>query len=103
MNFQECRHCFGLNDDDILDDQIHSVARVELHSLVDDRDRALSGKSQLARAQLELQAAAVCGFEQAGTERPMDLDRRRQDLASDGVERCVDEHAERQSNFRAQP
>jgi hypothetical protein len=68
-------------------DQVDAITRIEGHALVDDGNRPLSGEPQSARRELVLQAGQIRGFEQAGTEGAMHLDRRADDLACDGVER----------------
>src|SRR5688572_12229708 len=93
MHGKESVHRLHLDDDEVLNNQIDAIARVEDDSLVSNRDRSLDAIPQIARAQLEPQARHVCRFQQTGTDLSMDLDGRADDLTCDCVERRVDEHA----------
>ena len=82
INRVHIRDRLHLHDDNIFDNQIDSVVRVELNPLVYKRYRSLTHIAKVARAQLIQEARRVCGFEEAWTEAAMNFDGRTEDLVT---------------------
>jgi hypothetical protein len=87
MYWQETLYGLHFDDDHIFHEEIDAVLRVELQSLIANRNRALGDKPELACRQLQLKARHVGGFKETGTEDPMHLDSRPDDVTSDDVNR----------------
>ena len=62
------------HDDQVFDDQIDSVLRVEMEALVDKRYGPLTYVAKLARVKFIQQTRRICGFEETGAKAPMNFD-----------------------------
>ena len=74
MQRQDVLDRFDFQEDCVLDDQVGNVGAVELQVLVDDWQWHLAPEGQAVVRQLPAEAALVNRFQQAGTERAVDLD-----------------------------
>ena len=75
-----------LYDDELLDEQIEPVAGIEPKALIVERLWNLAADRQAAEAELVGKASFVHGLQESGTQCPMDLQSRIDDLPRHGVD-----------------
>src|SRR5712691_10542078 len=96
MNRQQRRDGLHFDNDEILDDEIDVVARIEWHSFVEDWNTSLNDEAQLSRRELKAETWHVDRFQQPGSQRAVHLNRAAKNQTCDVVE-CggVDRHGAR--------
>jgi hypothetical protein len=85
---------FDFDNDKVLHNQVQPIGAIELDAAIGERDGALFFNFETASPQLEDQASNVSGFQQSGSQRSMDRDRRGDDDPSDSIERRFREHVD---------
>jgi hypothetical protein len=83
---KQCGDGLDFDDDEILDNQIRAVVRIERRSFVDNGNDMLLDETRLALGQLPIQALKVDRFQQTWAKGAMHLDRRPENAPRDVVE-----------------
>src|SRR5689334_11206772 len=101
MHGQYCCDGLHLDNNDVLDDQVDTVALVKIDAFVDQWYRPLCHAAKIPGVQLVQQAWRIRGFEKTRPEGPMDFDGCGQNVVSDRVEFSLNQHAHVMSKPRA--
>ena len=76
MKWMDAFYRLEFDDHQIFNKQIQAVTAIEVHPLIDERNRNLGLKRSAPKDQLSDQAGAIGRFEKTGTKRTMDIYRR---------------------------
>ena len=74
MNRFQLGHGFEFYDDGIFNEQINSIAAIEMNSFIVDRQWVLRLEGNAGQMKLTGEALLICGFQQTGAKMPMDFD-----------------------------
>ena len=86
MEARHSLHCLHLNDHRIRNQKVEAVSCVEAQSFVFDRQADLASNREPSSGQFVGEAMFIGGFQQARTQRAMNLDRAIQNLSADSFQ-----------------
>ena len=81
MDRQDSLDCFQLDHDFVFNNEVDSVATVELHIFIDDRQLDLLPKVEAVKLQFAAHACLVCRFQKSRAENAMNLNSSRDDIS----------------------
>ena len=85
MDSEHLGHCLQFNDKALVDEQVESLAEVNLDLPICEGELYLGRDFEPAVSQLVREASVICAFEQAGSQYRMDLDCRIHHLSADSL------------------
>ena len=83
MDRANCVHRLDFYDDEVLNEEVHTISDFELYAVINDEKPNLTYGPDARFPELVMQAGLVGAFQQAGAQLGMDFHRRRNDLVAD--------------------